>query len=173
MEAPYKVKKSKISGKGVCALKDIKKGQTICVLEGDVRSLDEIIKMANEGTEHPSDPLLVGNEKYLDLNEVSRTFNHSCDPNAYVKGRNKLTALKDIKKGEEMTFDYSTTMDDNEEKIKKAGRVVWTCKCNCKSFKCRGIINQFKTLPRETQLYYLERRLMPDFMLKKFKKLLK
>lgn len=93
-----------------------KKGQTICFLEGELCSLDEILKRVDEGKEEPSDPLGIDEEQYLDLNELSRTFNHSCNPNSFIKGKNELVALRDIKKGEEITFDYSTTMDDNEKK---------------------------------------------------------
>ena len=59
-------------------------------------------------------------------------------------------------------------MNDNEEKIKKAGHELWTCKCNCKSSLCRGVIDQFKTLPKERQKFYIRNRFMPDFMLKMF-----
>jgi len=77
--------------------------------------------------------------------------------------------LRDIKVGEEITYDYSTTMNDNEEKIKKAGRNLWTCKCNCGSKNCRGIIDQFKTLSAKTQRFYIINKFAPDFMLKHFK----
>jgi hypothetical protein len=79
-----------------------------------------------------------------------------------------LFALRDILPGEEITYDYSTTMDDDEGKIIERGRKVWTCKCNCGSKKCRGIIDQFKTLPSDVKKFYSENRFMPEFMLKKF-----
>ena len=165
----FEIKKSKIAGNGVFALSKIAKGQTICFLIGELCTLDEVIKRCNEGKEEPSDPLEVEDEEYLDLDEVSRTFNHSCNPNTYIRGKNELVALTEIKIGEEITYDYSTTMNDNEEKIIKAGRELWTCKCHCGAKNCRGIIDQFKTLPKETQNFYIHNRLMPDFMLKHFK----
>ena len=165
----FEIRKSKIAGNGVFALKKIAKDQTICFLTGELCSLDEIIKRCNEGKEEPSDPLGVEDEKYLDLEEVSRTFNHSCNPNSFIRGKNELVALKDIKIGGEITYDYSTTMNDNEEKIKKAGRELWTCKCHCGVKNCRGIIDQFKTLPKEKQNFYICNKFLPDFMLKHFK----
>lgn len=128
-----------------------------------------MIRRVNEGKEEPSDPLEIGDEEYLDLNEISRTYNHSCNPNAFIRGKNELVALKNIETGEEITYDYSSTMNDNEEKIKKPGRFLWTCKCNCGAKDCRGIIDQFKKLPKKTQNYYVTNKLMPDFMLKHFK----
>ncbi len=148
--------------------KKIKMGQIICLLNGELCTLDEMIERVNEGKEEPSDPLEVEDEEYLDLDEISRTFNHSCNPNVFVRGKNELVALRDIKIGEEITYDYSTTMNDNEEKIKNAGRTLWTCKCHCCSDNYRGIIDQFKTLPKKTRNFYIKNKLMPDFMLKHF-----
>lgn len=165
----FEIKKSKIAGNGVFAIKEITGGQTIYFLNGELCTLYEMLKRVDEGKEEPSDPLEVEDEEYLDLDEISRTFNHSCNPNSYIRGKNELVALKDIKIGEEITFDYSTTMNDNEEKIKNAGRALWTCKCHCGSKNCRGIIDQFKTLPEKIQNFYINNKFMPDFMLKHFK----
>lgn len=164
-----KIKNSKIAGRGVFTNKFILRGERICYLEGETCSLDEMIKRVEEGKEEASDPLGIDDEIYLDLNELSRTFNHSCDPNAFIRGKNELVALRNIKKGEEITYDYSTTMNDNERKIKKAGRELWTCKCHCNSKECRGIIDQFKTLPAEKRKFYIKNKLVPDFILKEFK----
>jgi uncharacterized protein len=169
MDDLLEIKKSKIAGNGVFAIKEIKKYRTVCFLTGELCTLEEALKRINEGKEKPSDPLGVDDEEYLDLDELPRTFNHSCNPNSYIKGKNELVALKDIKIGEEITYDYSTTMNDNEEKIKKSGRNLWTCKCHCGSKNCRGIIDQFKTLPLKIKNYYISNRFMPDFMLKHFK----
>ena len=162
-----KIKKSKIAGNGIFSDKEIEEGQSICFLEGELISLDEVIKRCNDGKEEHSDPRGIDNEEYLDLNDLSRTFNHSYNPNTFVKNKNELIALRKIKKREEITYDYSTTMDDNEEKIKKAGRTLWSCKCNCGASNCREKIDQFKTIPREIQEFYIKNKLMPDFMLKK------
>lgn len=163
-----KIKKSKIAGQGVFAVADIKKGETALILNGEAISLEEMLKRVKEGKEEPSDPLQIGAEDYFDLDELSRAINHSCAPNTYVKGKSELIALKNIKPGEEITFDYSLTMDDNEAKIKRAGREMWTCKCNCGANNCRGIINEFKNLPDKVRTFYIKNRMLPDFMLKKF-----
>ncbi len=42
-----------------------------------------------------------------------------------------IFASQDIKKGEEITFDYSSTEADP----------YWKMKCKCGSFNCRKIIN--------------------------------
>jgi len=164
------IKNSIISGKGVFAKKLISKGETICFMEGELMSLDEMINRVDSNLENGSDPLGVDDETYLDLEELPRSINHSCCPNAFIKGKNELIALKNINKGEEITYDYSTTMDDNREKIESTGGTLWTIKCRCGNKDCRKRINQFKTLPFEKQRYYIENKLAPDFILKKFSK---
>ncbi|VVB78337.1 SET domain protein [uncultured archaeon] len=160
--------RSNISGKGLFAQKEIKKGETICFMEGDLIDIDEMIGRIDNGFEKGSDPLGVDHEMYIDLDEPYRSANHSCDPNSFLRGRNELIALKDIKPGEEITFDYSTTMDDNRKKIEDSGGILWTMKCKCGSKNCRKIVDQFRTLPLERQRYYIKNKSAPDFILKKF-----
>jgi hypothetical protein len=163
----FNIKDSKISGNGVFSTKDILKGQTICFLEGEICTIDEIIIRIDNGKENLADPLQINDDKYIDLEETPRTFNHSCNPNAFIRGNNELVAIKNIKTGEEITYDYSTTMNDNEDKKNKE-LVMWTCKCNCGADNCRKIISQFKTLPEKTRDFYIKNKFLPDFMLRKF-----
>jgi D-alanine-D-alanine ligase len=55
--------------------------------------------------------------------------NHSCDPNTVINGLNVM-ALKNIRKNEELTLDYSQFLDDNMEPFQ----------CRCGSSNCRGLI---------------------------------
>ncbi|MFH1631646.1 MAG: SET domain-containing protein-lysine N-methyltransferase [bacterium] len=169
MEPNLSIKKSPIAGNGVFANEMIVKDQTIIFFTGEICSLEEMLLRVKEGREQPADPLEIEDEQYLDLDELSRTFNHSCDPNAYIRGKEELVALRDIEAGEEIAYDYSTTMNDNEEKIKEAGFPIWTAKCNCGSKICRGIIDQFKTLSKDRRDYYIQNKFMQDFMLRVFK----
>ncbi|MFA7708012.1 MAG: SET domain-containing protein, partial [Candidatus Pacearchaeota archaeon] len=89
--------KSKIAGAGVMTKVPIKKGSTILILSGEVISLNEMSKRVDNDEEEGSDPLGIDWEVYMDLDPLPRTFNHSCNPNAYIKGKNKLVALRDIK----------------------------------------------------------------------------
>jgi hypothetical protein len=87
-----------------------------------------------------------------------------------LRGRNELVALRDIPEGEEITYDYSTTMDDNPEKIEVGDGELWNMECNCGKDNCRGIVDQFRTLPVEIQEYYTKNKYAPDFILRKFSK---
>ncbi len=167
-ENNIEIRKSNISGKGVFAKELIKKGERICFMDGELMSLDQMIKKVDEGKEDSSDPLGIDDEIYVDLNELPRSINHSCNPCAFIKGKNELIALRDIEKDEEITFDYSTTMNDNKKKIEKSGGGLWTMKCKCGSKNCRRIIDQFKTLPYERKEFYIKNKLVPDFIISKF-----
>mgnify|MGYP001572637729 CR=1 FL=1 len=74
-------------------------------------------------------------------------LNHSCDPNIGIKGRVTFVALKNIKKGEEVAFDYSTTEDD----------MLWHLpfKCMCVSKNCRSKIRSIQFLPHKIFKAYL------------------
>ena len=56
-------------------------------------------------------------------------MNHSCEPNGGLRGEAVLVAMRDIKEGEEITFDYATTECIDGE---------WECLCGTPA--CRGTI---------------------------------
>ncbi len=166
------VKQSLISGRGVFSLRPIKKDETIYFLSGREISLRELVGMINNLKKDAADPLQIDVETYIDLNEFSRLFNHSCNPNAFIRGKNELVALMDIDKEEEITYDYSTTMWENKEKIESEfNRKLWTMQCHCNSTNCRKLIDQFYFLPLSVQEYYFKNRLLPDFILQTYTRL--
>ncbi|XP_072181661.1 histone-lysine N-methyltransferase SUV39H1-like [Diadema setosum] len=78
---------------------------------------------------------------------ISHFVNHSCDPNLVVYGvwvncldprlpRIALFACRDIKAGEELTFDYQMTGSVNEAGANELAQV----ECRCGSENCRGFL---------------------------------
>jgi hypothetical protein len=67
----------------------------------------------------------------------------------------ELHALRPIQTGEEICFDYSTSM----------GEENWTMKCECGSSQCRGIVRDFKLIPVLYQHRYIMLGVVPDFLL--------
>lgn len=90
---------------------------------------------------------------YIDPDPPGRFVNHSCDPNAGVRGRD-LVAVREIRGGAEIRFDYSTTMDED----------YWEMPCRCGAAGCRGRIRDFKHLPREVQQRYRQLDILPPFI---------
>lgn len=96
----------------------------------------------------------VGTNDYLDTEAPERFINHSCDPNCGFREADTLVAVRDIAEGEELTFDYSTSMDENS----------WTLDCRCRSFICRGVIRDFRMLPFAWQTRYLAMGVVPSWL---------
>lgn len=60
----------------------------------------------------------IGNKIYYTWTRDSLTwkpFNHSCDPSCYFKGVLSFYARRDLKKGEEVTIDYTTFLPNHPE----------------------------------------------------------
>ncbi len=67
----------------------------------------------------------------IDGHSAAMFINHSCNPNCEteeIKGRVWITAIRNIKAGDEITYDYCLYDGGDEE---------CTC-CNCGTMKCRG-----------------------------------
>ncbi len=102
----------------------------------------------------------VGIRKYMGPSGgVDDYFNHSCNPNAgltfVTDSKINLIAIKDISPGEEITWDYSTTMDEDD----------WEMNCKCGAANCRRRIRDFKYLPRAIQKKYAMLGIVPAYNL--------
>ena len=73
-------------------------------------------------------------------------MNHSCDPNCWWDEKDRLVARWDIKKGDEVTYDYSTS------DIYRYWEAGWECKC--KSEVCRHRITRDDILDPDLQIRY-------------------
>ena len=132
----YKVKKSKIDKKGLYASRNIGKGTKIIEYKGKIIT----IKQSEENPKFDNGKaiyLFNLNKKY-DLDgdfkfNTARLINHSCDPNCEVAGSGLkvwVYAIKDIRKDEELSYDYGFSYDKDYKQFP----------CRCKSVKCVGYI---------------------------------
>ncbi len=139
-----KVKKSLKQGKGVFACRDFRKGDLVLKIDDSHVVTDES-KLTKEQYENHCDYF---SDKIVLMQEPEVYINHSCDPNVYVKtkeGVRNVYALKNIKSGDEITYDYSVNGDNDG-----------VFKCNCGSSNCRGVYQgNFFKLPIDMQLKYL------------------
>ncbi len=147
------------NGYGVVAGKNFVAGEIICEFHGQLYSREELPQPYDSVDDHY---VQIGENLYMrPSGEVDDFFNHSCDPNAGLKiieTRVVLIAIKNISIGEEITWDYSTTMDEDE----------WEMECNCGSQNCRGKVRDFKYLPSEIQQKYLNLGIVPEYIVKKY-----
>lgn len=160
----FVAKRSGIEGVGIYATAPFKKGEVICQMKGEYLTISELKRRYRFGKERVCDPLQISERQYIDLRKPYVFFNHSCVPNAGIRGKSLLVAIKNIKQGEEITYDYSTT----EWTYDKFGRYKgWAMECNCRSRSCRGVIEQFPNLSTGIQNKYLKAGALQDFILRK------
>lgn len=138
------VSHSETQGKGVFASKNFKKGETILTIDDSHVVTDET-QLTKEQHAFDLDYL---SDKTVLMQEPEKYINHSCDPNTYTRTHNgvqHVLAMKEIKKDEEITYDYSINGDND-------GTFV----CHCGSKKCRGNYQgNFFKLNKELQIRYL------------------
>lgn len=150
------------NGRGVFAGRNFEKGETVIKFEGKLFTEDELPEPYNEVEDHY---MQIGKGLYLGPSgKVDDFFNHSCDPNSGVRigGDNALLfAVREIKKGEEITWDYSTTI---------VGEDDWALDCNCGSKNCRKKISDFKYLPADVREKYIALGIVPDYVIEDAKK---
>lgn len=150
------IKDTPKTGKGVFADRFFKKGETIFVFGGDFFKHNELPKPYNEIDDHY---MQIDKDLYIGPSgSYDDFFNHSCDPNSgiVINGKNvKLIAIKDIEQGEEIAWDYSTTMDEGD----------WEMECKCGSQNCRGKIRDFKYLPDEVKKKYKDLGIVASYIL--------
>jgi uncharacterized protein len=103
------VKPSGIHGLGLFASKDIRKGTTIMVIEGEVISEEECIRREEEEN---NVYIFWNGDNYIDTSSTGKIkyINHNCDYNCEVEERDEeslyLVAVKNITAGNELTIDY-------------------------------------------------------------------
>jgi hypothetical protein len=100
--------------------------------------------LVDHQTRHISIQIGVG-KHFLPKYWTGRNYNHSCDPNCYVRTRKDgfpdLIAKRGIRAGEEITFAYWMTEYEWTENAAE-NRLV----CLCGSKNCKGKINCFSQL---------------------------
>lgn len=142
------IKDVKGKGKGIFALKDFKEGEHILDITGEIIETENPSDYPEEITEHWG-PLGKKGNKYRFIKPESpwMYMNHSCDSNAGIINDRELIASKNIKKGEEITTDYSAL--DIESLTQGKKQLMMECKCGSKN--CRKIIATFDRLNKKDQ----------------------
>ncbi|MBI1781506.1 MAG: SET domain-containing protein-lysine N-methyltransferase [Sphingobacteriales bacterium] len=133
----YNIKGNAIAGFGIYANREIKakelifKGEEMAQRIATRRHVEETwSREEKEIFRHYAYPL--SKEVFLLWDENPAEWapqNHSCDPNTAYDGLN-VVSIRDIKKGEELTLDYTSFLDEHMEAFD----------CRCGSPKCKGIV---------------------------------
>lgn len=125
-------KKSKIHGVGLFARKQIKKREIIAIKGGyiyDKKILNRIEHVIQESYIQIEDKFYIGAIKKSDVRHNKLFLNHSCNPNTGIRGQITFVAMRNIKTGEELTYDWA---------MENVGS--WRFHCSCAAKNCRQII---------------------------------
>ena len=132
----YKIKKSNIDNKGLYASKNIKAKQIVIHYKGKLVTKKEVEKNPKFDNDKAIYLFNLNNRYDLDGDfeyNAARLINHSCDPNCEVNGKGLklwIFALRDIKKDEELSYDYGFGYDKDYKQF--------VCKCGANN--CVGYI---------------------------------
>jgi hypothetical protein len=133
-------------GWGLVTIEKVRQGQLVIEYVGEVISKAMKEKRLQEwATEHPNDPnfyiMALSPGWFIDAREtanLSRFINHSCDPNCIIhpinvggQMRNAIVALREIARGEFLSYDYHFDTQQGDRFV-----------CRCGSKNCRGTMKQ-------------------------------
>ncbi|HEY5955199.1 MAG TPA: SET domain-containing protein-lysine N-methyltransferase [Polyangiaceae bacterium] len=132
---------SPIAGLGAFATEPIRKGTRVIEYLGERITPKEADRRYNDdASKHPHVLLFsVDGRTVIDAGvrgNEARFINHSCEPNCEAvtdKRRVFIEALRDIKAGEELLYDYNLTRQDDD-----APDLEERYACYCGSKTCRG-----------------------------------
>lgn len=143
-------------GKGVVATESIAAGELVLNFAGPIVHRSQL-PVPYERV--PDRYLQIDQELYLGASgDLDDFVNHSCDPNTGIRidgSQVYLRALRPIVIGEEITYDYSTTMDEDD----------WEMDCACNASHCRKRVTDFKKLPPEIKSRYRQLGIVPQYVL--------
>jgi len=140
---PFSVRASGIHGRGVFATRRIRKGTRLIEYTGErVTPEAADTRYDDDAHDHPHTYLFtVDAHTVIDASvggNDARFINHSCNPNCEAvddDGRIFIETLRDIRPGEELTYDYRLERDGH---WRKDFAVRYACRCGAPN--CRGVL---------------------------------
>jgi len=135
------VRNSSIHGRGVFALRRIPKGTRIIEYKGKLITDKEADRRYSRVHEHSPHTMLFSLEGgwVIDATRrgnLARWINHSCAPNCEIEEEGQrifIEARRDIRLGDELTYDYNLQIGEKHTKAAKREHA-----CFCGSRRCRG-----------------------------------
>lgn len=146
MNSKLEVRESLLGGLGVFARAEINANELLAIFGG------HIITASDEIGDWPlqvSENMVIGHPPGReDADDPSNYFNHSCSPNAGLKGQIMLVAMKNIFAGTEVTFDYAMVLHPS------VGCSPYKMECSCGAPNCMGMITDEDWRLPELQSHY-------------------
>lgn len=139
----YAVKRSRIHGRGVFAVRAIATGSRILEYTGRRISYARATALYSAVPDAPTHIFLfeLDEDTVIDARRggnAARWINHSCEPNCEAveeEGRIFIEAVREIRAGEELGYDYGIRLDERHTTGEKRR---WPCCCGAAG--CRGTL---------------------------------
>jgi SET domain-containing protein len=131
-QTKLKCRPSKIQGQGLFAVTTIERGTRVIEYVGEKIDGIEMVRRCAAGNHFIFG---LGDGYYIDgalESNFARLINHSCEPNCEIlwdDGRIWIVARRDVRTGEEITFNYSYDLENYRQ-----------YPCHCGSLNCAGYI---------------------------------
>jgi uncharacterized protein len=138
-----RVRRSRVHGRGVFALRRIRKGTRVIEYLGDRVSHRQADLRYEHKTINDNHTFLFIVDRSVVIDGGSngneaRFINHSCEPNCeslIEQGRIFIEAIRTIQPGEELAYDYQIQRDDDDPPDVDQ---IFACRCGAKN--CRGVM---------------------------------
>ena len=135
------VRNSSIHGRGVFALRRIPKGTRIIEYKGKLITDKEADRRYSRMHEHSPHTMLFSLDGGWVIDATrrgnsARWINHSCEPNCEIEEEGQrifIEARRDIRLGDELTYDYNLQIGEKHTKTAKREHA-----CFCGARRCRG-----------------------------------
>jgi SET domain-containing protein len=140
----FAIRSSRIAGKGAFAMRAIRKGERLIEYVGErlTHAAADARYDDHADNKHHTFLFAVNRSTVIDATvggNESRFINHSCNPNCesvIERARVFIDAIRSIRPGEELTYDYAYTRDGTETEEEETG--LYGCRCGSRN--CRGTI---------------------------------
>ena len=126
------IRRSPIHGRGLFATQPVRKGEIVAIKGGhilDRRTLSKVRRRIAAAYIQIDDLFYIGARREAEVARNKIFINHSCEPNLGIRGQITYVALRAIKTGEELTYDWA--MEENAPDVTR---------CACGARRCRGIL---------------------------------
>lgn len=142
-------------GKAVFAAKPFAEGDTLIEFTGRRFRADQVPSLMRGDQDRF---VQVTPDHYMGPSgRIDDLVNHSCAPNAGLRFTETgifLVAVRAIAQGEEISWDYSTTLKESN----------WHMICQCRAPECRRVIGNFDSLDPDRQEWFRARNLVAPYL---------
>lgn len=151
--AAVEVKPNGKLGLAVFATEEIKAGERIAIFIGEKYKSDTAMNLPEIMRDHAIQ--IDSDEFVFGYKGLAHCLCHSCDPNCGIRNLTEIFAIKTIRAGEQLTWDYRCSENSN-----------WVLEnCLCGTNRCTGIVGNFDSLPAEMKAEYISKSMVSEWII--------